>query len=260
MKRIRRILILAVVSIVIISIGCFMKWLTLDAILSNLLFGFTASIITAFLLEYLNNNQSQRNLLNTFLWQGVIRYKEDLEEIFLYARDFNYLEELFENISKDENDWTKYRDIYQKNIKILNPKIEGFTKEIKINGMKYSNHIAYLSNLIGNIDRDTLFFTKNPRYKKCYELYNLVENVNWTLSEATTHLQHIEQIENSEERMCSELIICRWVSDLYCNNYDRQIENIQIEDINDVKEDCKDIKVKKDFKKLIEKFISDIPA
>ena len=87
MKRIRRILILAVVSIVIISIGCFMKWLTLDAILSNLLFGFTASIITAFLLEYLNNNQSQRNLLNTFLWQGVIRYKEDLEEIFLYARD-----------------------------------------------------------------------------------------------------------------------------------------------------------------------------
>lgn len=55
--------------------------------------------------------------------------------------------------------------------------------------------------------------------------------------------------------MCSELIICRWVSDLYCNNYNRQIE-----DINDVKEDCKDIKVKKDFKKLIEKFISDIPA
>ena len=83
----------------------------------------------------------------------------------------------------------------------------------------------------------------------------MVENINWTLSEANTHLQHIEQIKNSEERMCSELIICRWVSDLYCNNYDRKIE-----DINDVKEDCKDIKVKKDFKKLIEKFISDIPA
>lgn len=253
MKRIRLVLILAIVAIGIIIFGYFKGWLAPAAILSNLLFGFTASIITALLLEYLNNNQSQRNLLNTFLWQGVIRYKEDLEEIFLYARDFSYLEKLFEDISKDENDWTKYRDIYLKNIKILNPKIEGLTKEIKNNGMKYSNHIAYLSNLICNIDRNTLFFTKNSRYKKCCDLYNLVENINWTLSEATTHLQHIEQIKNSEERMCSELIICRWVSDLYCNNYDRGIE-----DINDVKEDGNDIKVKKDFEKLIKKFIGDI--
>ncbi|WP_294206522.1 hypothetical protein [uncultured Solobacterium sp.] len=254
MKRIKLILILAVASIVIIIIGYFMNWLTLDAILSNLLFGFTASIITALLLEYLSNEQSQRNLLKTFLWQGIIRYKEDLEEIFLYARIFSCLEKLFENIPKDENDWVKYHDIYLKNKKILNPEIEGFTKEIKNKGMKYSDHIAYLSDLLANIDRNKIF-KENHRYKKCYELYRLVENINWTLSEANTHLQHIEQIKNSEERMCSELIICRWVSDLYCNNYDRKIE-----DINDVKEDCKDIKVKKDFKKLIEKFISDIPA
>ena len=240
MKRIKLILILAVASIVIIIIGYFMNWLTLDAILSNLLFGFTASIITALLLEYLSNEQSQRNLLKTFLWQGIIRYKEDLEEIFLYARIFSYLEKLFENILKNK--------------KILNPEIEGFTKEIKNKGMKYSDHIAYLSDLLANIDRNKIF-KENHRYKKCYELYGLVENINWTLSEANTHLQHIEQIKNSEERMCSELIICRWVSDLYCNNYDRKIE-----DINDVKEDCKDIKVRKDFKKLIEKFISDIPA
>lgn len=252
MKRIRLVLILAIISTGIIIFGYSKGWLAPAAILSNLLFGFTASIITALLLECLNNKQSQRNLLNTFLWQGVIRYEEDLEEIFLYARDFSYLEKLFENISKDENDWTKYRDIYRKNIERLNPKIEGFTKEIKNNGMKYSNHIAYLSNLIVNMG--ALFFTKSPRYKKCCDLYYLVQNINWTLREATISLRGIEQIKNSEERMCSELMICRWVSDLYCNNYDRRIEGI---DINDAKEDENDIKVKKDFEKLIKEFIRD---
>ena len=257
MKRIRTILILAIFLTGITILMCFIGNIKLENAINNILFGSTASVITEFVFEILNNIQEQKKVLNTFFWQGIVIYKEDLEELFLYSRDFYILEELFKDIQREDSDWNNYYSVYLENKKLLDPMIDGCIREIKNNGIKYQNHVAYLSNLLGNIDRKRLFFNRNNIYNKCYNLYNLVENINWTLCEAGKYVQNTNLIENSDEKKCRQLIICRWIADVYCVDYDRKIEDIDIKD-NSIYEENNDIKAKKDFDKLVIEFINDI--
>ena len=61
-------------------------------------------------------------------------------------------------------------------------------------------------------------------------------------------------IKNSDEKICRQLIVCRWIANFYCVDYDRKIVDIDVTDTVSDKEK-KDIIAKKDFEKLINEFI-----
>ena len=103
-------------------------------VLSNIIIGSTTSLMTAFLLELLSNMDRQKRVIENFLWQGVIAYEQDLEELFLYSRDFLLIEKYFKNISQDESDWKAYIKVFNEKDKILEPKINGCIREIRNNG------------------------------------------------------------------------------------------------------------------------------
>lgn len=161
------------------------------------------------------------------------------------------MEKIFKDIDKNESDWNKYYDVYLIYKELLDSKIEGCCKEILSNGLKYKNHVAFLSDILSNVDRKNVFFNKNRAYEECYEVYRLVENINWTLCEACYHIQNIEQIKDIDEKMCSKLIICRWIGYTYCVNYDRNITDIDENDESLMQKENKDIIVQKEFDKLL---------
>jgi len=254
MNRIRTIFFVAIflgVIIVLMCLGGIIDW---ENTLYNILLGSTASIIIAFVLEYLNNTKEQKKILRTFFWQGIVKYEQALEELFLYSRDIYNLEELFKDIQKEDGDWTKYYTIYSENKQLFNTLIEGCIREIINNNIKYGNHVADLSGYLSDIDRNGLFFNGNKVYEKCSELYKFVENINWTLCEAGREIQYTSLIKNSDEKICRQLIVCRWIANFYCVDYDRKIVNIDVTDTASGKEN-KDIIAKKDFEKLINEFI-----
>lgn len=251
MKRIRKILILGAILLFIIYLMCCFKIISLTDAINNILFGCTASIITALFLEILSNLHEQKKILNNFFWQGVVKYKEDLEELFLYSRDFYYMEEIFKDIDKNEGDWNKYLMVYSKHKDLLDSKINGCCKEILSNGLKYKNHVAFLSDVLSNVDRKNIFFNKNKAYEECYKVYNLIENINWTLCEACEHIQNIEQIGDFNEKMCSKLIICRYIGYTYCVNYDRNITDIDESGESSMQKENNDIIVQQEFDKIL---------
>lgn len=254
MKRLHMIFICIVILTAIVILMIFDNAISTSFVLSNIIIGSTTSLMTAFLLELLSNMDRQKRVMENFLWQGVIAYEQDLEELFLYSRDFLLIEKYFKNISQDESDWKAYIKVFNEKDKILEPKINGCIREIRNNGAKYSNHIAYISDILSEIDRRNFLFLKNKKYIKCYDLYKMIENINWTLCEAYGHIQNIEEIINHDEKMCSALIVCRWISGVYCGNYDRGIVDIDIED----EIQTEDIKVKHDFDRLIQNLINSI--
>ena len=253
MKRLHMIFIWIVILIAIVTLMLFKNAISTSSLLFNIIIGSTTSLITAFLLEFLSNMDRQNRVIENFLWRGVIVYKQDLDELFLYSRDFLLIEKYFDNIPQNENDWNAYAKVFNEN-NILEPIINGYIREIRNNGAKYSNHIAYISNILSEIDRRNFWFFKNKKYLECSDLYNIIENINLTLCEAYGHIQDIEQIKNYDEKMCSALIVCRWISGVYCGNYDRGIVDVGIE----YDTQTEDIKVKQDFDRLTNNLIKSI--
>lgn len=254
MKRIRVIFIFSIIMVIIAIVMILKSIVSIEEIFKNLLYGGLVSILTALLLEIYGHKQEEKMLVNTFIWKGVIPYLEDMDELFLYSRDIHFLEFVFNGISIDEENWRVYEEVYHKykNNKSINGKFENYVTEIKRNGIKYNNHISYISELISKIDNKGLFYNKRDTYEYCEKLYRKIENINYVLCEVCSILQNVEHIEDVTERKCIELGVCRWLSYKYNVDYDCNIED---EDDNIEIEESKRIKARDELKEGLDDLI-----
>ncbi|MGL4662181.1 MAG: hypothetical protein ACRCV7_00660 [Culicoidibacterales bacterium] len=235
MKKIKNFVIILVVVIIAIIISVFCRLMSLEEVLKAIILGFLVSFIITLHSEIMNNEQNQRNKIASFFWSKLVPYQDNMEELFLYSRDMYFIEDFVSNneISKEENDWKKYEEIYLKNKKIIDPIVEGLVNEINKNGKEYYNLIARLSKDIDKFEKKNFFGYFRKDYELCYEAYRIIENINVTLIEAYEIISTIQKIESDVERRCKEIIVCRWMANLYCTGYIR-IKNIEdVEENND---------------------------
>ncbi|AWN62120.1 hypothetical protein [Streptococcus sobrinus] len=219
-------LIATLVIIYLILIG----FISVKELINGAFIGAVVSLIVSVPFEYLNYKNGQKDKLNVYFWNGVVPYQNSLQEIFASSRDFHFFESIiFEkyNIPKDSEDWRDYVEAYNKFESMLSSRIEKFCGNIVHATDVHSNEVSFLSELLQNIERMNCFGRTNQVYEKCYGAYRIIENIDWTLTEAR---QLIDDTTFSDydliRKNCSRLIVLRWLSDLYFNNYDRGIEDI----------------------------------
>ncbi len=224
---------------------------------SNLFLGiFTSGLMTC-IVSLINYKNETRKYINEFLWNGIIPYNHLMDELFAYVKDFIFLEELiFEkySISKDTSEWKMYHKMYVENNKILKPKIIGLKDEIIHITNVHGDWLSYMSSLFHKIDSKNLYFMKSKEFSKCYKVYHIFENINWTLTEAREYINNIELIEDIDEKLCSYLIVLRWLSNTLAYEYDRGIKDIPEDEVEEENEK-EIISAKKDFTESINDII-----
>lgn len=190
----------------------------------------------------------QKDKVDAFLWKGAIPYNQDLEEIFLYCRDFIWLEEpLFQKRIEAGDNWEEFAPIIMVGGDDMKRRIDGFGNEIIEFNNIHKHIISRLSFLLNGIDRES-FLTKKPSkyFNNTYKVYQLIENIDWTISEARTALDNINLIKDEVEMYSNKLMVLRWVAQTLGNDYDRGITDLTEEEQREsIEEEV--VEAKKDF-------------
>lgn len=249
MKRVRWVVGVSALCVIAIVYFSFVGKISYDEIFKGALLGAVVSIIVSVPFEIINYQHDQKNKINDFFWKGIAPYTTALTEVFLYSKDFYFLEKTIfekEGISRTNEEWKDYVNIYKKYKEILEPKIDGFRREITIFTEKHGNEVAFLSHLLSNIEPKTFFGRKSGVYKKCHKVYNIMENIDWSMDEIRPIMDNILKLSDAIERDCKLIVIFRWLSYTLTTNYDRGITDLtQEESENSTKEEI--VLAKKDL-------------
>lgn len=232
----------------------------INELILGALLGSLISIVITIFIEFTNYKSEQRKYRNKYFWEIVNPYRASLEEIFLYARDIYYMEFLFDGISKEEDDWRAYRDVYLSKKPMLDRTLIPYSDLILKTVNKNLNIISGLSSAISRIERKNFFGGESKYYQRAYKVYQIIENINWSLQEAYGHLLYIQNINDEAEKRCSQIIVFRWLSDLLCNNYDRGITDLTDDEVEKSFDDneYKDLIAKKDLDLAINDYAKNI--
>ena len=220
--------VLSIFSIILIFL---LELANIEELVLGALFGAFISIVITIFIEYTNFKSEQSRYRDEYFWEQINPYRDLLDELFLYARDVYYLEYLFDGISKDEGDWRMYESFYLTKQLILDMKIQPYIEMILRIGNRNLNGIGNISYALSRIERKNFFGGESKYYKKAYKIYQIIENINWSLDDAYKDLVYIQNISNNIEKRCSQIIVCRRLSDQLCNNYDRGITDLTHEEV-----------------------------
>lgn len=224
------------------------------------LIGSVISVVFTFFIEYTNYRSEQRRYRNQYFWEEVNPYRASLEDIFRYAKKMYHMEFLFDGISKEERDWRSYEAVYLSKKTKLDSILISYSDLILKTVNKNSNIISRLSSAITRIEMKNFFGGKSKYYQRAYKIYQIIENINWSLQEAYGHLLYIQNINDEAEKRCSQIIVFRWLSDLLCNNYDRGITDLTDDEVEKSFDDneYKDLIAKKDLDLAINDYAKNI--
>ncbi|WP_311479866.1 hypothetical protein [uncultured Anaerococcus sp.] len=253
MKKIRVLSIFSVILFFLIIIMMYFGCLSWDIVIYGAFLSALVSISVSLPLEYLNFDSEQKSNLNNFFWEGVNPYFENLTELFLYARDLYYLDYIFLDIPKDETNWEKYKNVYLKYDTKLNEKLDAYIHEIYFKGGKYKTIVSTLSSMLENIERLSIFCKVRNEYEKAYTIYNIIENINCHLSNAYDRTIVIRNIEDDIQRRCESIILCRYLSEKLCVDYNANIQDVEEGENN---ENHNNLAAMNDLNKAMNDFIS----
>ena len=261
MKKIRGMVILFVVlSIFSIILIFLLELANIEELVLGALFGSLISIAISLFVEYSNYSSEKRRAMDEYFWNVVNPYRESLGELFLYARDLYYIDFMFEGISKEEGNWTAYEALYKNNELKIDKIIVPYSRLVSETVRKNLNIISNSSIALSKIDREDLFGRESQDYQKAYKIYHIIENINLSLEEAYERFEFIENIKDESEKRCSQIIVCRWLSDLLCNNYDRGIRDLTDEEVEKSfnENEYNDLVAKKDLDLAISDYAKNI--
>lgn len=147
--------------------------------------------------------------------------------------------------------------MYLSNKLILDQNLDSYVGLIINKVSKNLNIVFNLSANLTKIERYDFFGGESEYYKHAAKLYGIIENINWSLQEAYGNLLYIQNINDEIEKRCSQIIVCRWLSDLLCNNYDRGITDLTDEEVEKSYDETeyKDQVAKKDLELAINEYV-----
>ena len=215
-------IILLCIILVILFISFNLKDLTKGAILGTLI-----SLSVSLPLEITKFKTEENYKMDEFLWKGIIPYKEDISLLFNILNELNKIKDnLFKNIDINEPDWENYVSCYLENDTILDPLINEFIELVLLLGNKYSSFISELSMLLSKIEYYNIIFNRSARRNVCYNLYSWVESVNSYLESAYSLVRETTDCSNYIQKQSDTLIVYRWLTDIYFNDYQVEFKNI----------------------------------
>lgn len=261
MKKIRGMIVFFIIlSIISVILICLLDLANIEELVLGALFGSLISIAISLFVEYSNYNSEKRRNSDKYFWNVVNPYRESLGGLFLYARDLYYMDFIFEGISKEEGNWTVYEDIYKNKASMLDRIIDPYSHLVRETVRKNLNIMSNSSIALSKIERKDFFGRESQHYKRAYKIYQIIENINWSLEEAYEHFEDIENIKDETEKKCNQIIVCRWLSDLLCNNYNRGIKDLTDEKVEKSfdENEYKDIVAKKDLDLAISDYVKNI--
>lgn len=219
------------------------------ATIKDVIIGYTISGLTAasvsIPIEISNYKEEQKSWSEDFFWNGINSYVEDINELLYYARDIYFYNNIFFKDLPKNADWIDYVESYKQIDKIYNERFIGLLNEINFVGMKYRTHISLLSSMLQRINQKNIFGKVRKEYTYSYNLYSIVENINYLIINCHDQLKLVDNITNEDRKICEKIKICRCLVEKLCLDYDANIVDVQFDTLNDEDYNC--LKARKDI-------------
>lgn len=228
MKRLRISVVVGIVTV----LGCIILYLLnvieLREIFLGAVLGAIVSVTVNIPFELSLAEESQRYNVSKFFWEGVLPYWNDISDIFDCVRELNIIDNsLFEDTVDSRLNWETYIPVYNSKKEILIPLIKRFEREVLEKGSEYKNHTFYLSSLMGTIESNTYLGKVRKDFKSCYNVKEVIENINITLFFAYNMVSSTQVIDSEEEKNCKILMTYKNVTEFLCNEFNINIPELE---------------------------------
>lgn len=192
MKKIRGMISFCII-IVLVSTGIILSIniSNINELILGALLGSVISIIITIFIEYINFTSQQRIYRDEYFWEQVNPYRESLDKLFFCAKDLFQIDWIFEGIPHDEGDWIIYKDVYLSYKEILDELLDSYVNLVISIVNKNMNIIFNLSVTLSKIEKKNIFGKRSEYHRRASKLYQIIENIDWSLEEAYGHLLNI---------------------------------------------------------------------